>query len=269
MKFSNLHQHSTFSDGKHTPEEIVLKAIENGMESIGFSDHFMTPYEMKVGYNGITKNKCDDYLKEIDRLKKIYANKINVFKGIEADLYSVLNTKLYDYVIGSVHYLEHDSKTYPIDHTAKQQLDYVNEACGGNKLLFARNYFNAVSECIEKFKPDIIGHFDLITKFSLINEDDCEYKKIANETLRNCLKITNVLEINTGAISRGYRKTPYPATFLLERALEENANIILSADSHNKNTVTYFFEESINILKEIGFKHIVKFTNKGFIKETI
>ena len=269
MKFSNLHQHSTFSDGKHTPEEIVLKAIEKGMESIGFSDHFMTPYEIEVGYNGITENNQTDYFKEINRLKELYGHKINLFKGIEVDLYSLLNTKLYDYAIGSVHYLEHGLKTYPIDHTAKQQLDYINEVCGGDKLLFSRNYFNAVIECVKKFKPDIIGHFDLITKFSLIDENNCEYKNIAKESLRECLKITNVLEINTGAISRGYRNTPYPANFLLECALEENANIILSADSHDKNTITWFFEESVIILKEIGFKHLVKFTNEGFIKETI
>ena len=35
----DLHVHTTFSDGKNTPEEIVLEAIRRGMDTIGFSDH--------------------------------------------------------------------------------------------------------------------------------------------------------------------------------------------------------------------------------------
>ena len=31
MRYVNLHNHSTFSDGDHTPEEIVLAAIEKNM----------------------------------------------------------------------------------------------------------------------------------------------------------------------------------------------------------------------------------------------
>ena len=38
MRYVNLHNHSTFSDGDHTPEEIVLAAIEKNMLGIGFSD---------------------------------------------------------------------------------------------------------------------------------------------------------------------------------------------------------------------------------------
>ena len=34
----NLHQHSTFCDGKNTPEEIVLAAIDKGFDVIGFND---------------------------------------------------------------------------------------------------------------------------------------------------------------------------------------------------------------------------------------
>ena len=35
----NLHTHSTFCDGKNTPEEMVQLAIKKGFDSIGFSGH--------------------------------------------------------------------------------------------------------------------------------------------------------------------------------------------------------------------------------------
>ncbi len=42
MNFSNFHQHTTFSDGKNTPEEVLQSALARGMEAIGFSDHSYT-----------------------------------------------------------------------------------------------------------------------------------------------------------------------------------------------------------------------------------
>ena len=50
MKYlQNLHQHSTFCDGKDTPEEVVLSAIEQGFDSIGFSSHSYMPWN--TGYS--------------------------------------------------------------------------------------------------------------------------------------------------------------------------------------------------------------------------
>ena len=39
MGFFNYHTHTTYCDGKSTPEEIVLEAIRFGMDTIGFSGH--------------------------------------------------------------------------------------------------------------------------------------------------------------------------------------------------------------------------------------
>ena len=266
MKFSNYHQHTTFSDGKHSPEEVVMQAIELGVENLGFSDHLATPYEISVGFNGITTNSYERYHAEIERLKKLYQGKIRLFCGVELDAFSQANNQIYDYTIGSVHYLEYNGKTYPVDHNIKLQNEYLKEVCLGDLNKFAKDYYNQVFNCIQKFKPNIIGHFDVLNKFSLFDENDRTYKKIATETLEKCLKITPVLEMNTGAISRGYKTYPYPASFLLGALKELNADIILSSDAHNKYNTIYFFEECVKILKVAGFKHIVKFTDNQFEK---
>jgi len=36
----DYHMHTTLSDGQNTHEEMVLSAIDKGLEEIGFSDHF-------------------------------------------------------------------------------------------------------------------------------------------------------------------------------------------------------------------------------------
>ena len=72
MRYSNLHTHSTFSDGKHTLEENVLSAIEKNMLSLGFSDH---------SYTGCDISYCTDhasyseYLKTIQQLKQKYSDR--------------------------------------------------------------------------------------------------------------------------------------------------------------------------------------------------
>ena len=42
---SNLHTHTTYCDGKSTPEQIVLSAIKHGFDSIGFSGHGYTDFD--------------------------------------------------------------------------------------------------------------------------------------------------------------------------------------------------------------------------------
>lgn len=42
MRYSNLHNHSTYSDGKSTMEENIQAAIRKNMHSLGFSDHSFT-----------------------------------------------------------------------------------------------------------------------------------------------------------------------------------------------------------------------------------
>ena len=49
------------------------------------------------------------------RIKEKYKNKIQVYLGIEEDLYSTVNRADFEYMIGSSHYFCVDSKYYPID----------------------------------------------------------------------------------------------------------------------------------------------------------
>ncbi len=266
MRFSNLHQHSTFSDGKNTPREIVLSAIDKGFESIGFSDHSFT--EIDQSYCMKLEN-YEDYYKEIYGLKKEFADKINIFLGIELDYYSNIDRSKFDYVIGSVHYIYVNGKCHPIDHSLIQQQTYVKEECHGDVNLFAKNYYDTVIKNIEKNKPDIVGHFDVISKFGLIDEDNAEYRKIASAALERVLKTTKIVEMNTGAISRKVKDTPYPHPFLLRRILELGGDVILGADSHAKDTIDCYFSECIDILKRIGFTRIAKLTNDGFAFEKI
>lgn len=103
MKYlQNLHTHTTYCDGKNTPKEMINKALERGFQSIGFSGHSYMYYSPKWG---MSLEGTELYKKDIKKLRKIYENKIDIFLGLEVDMFSAVDLSGYDYLIGSTHYL--------------------------------------------------------------------------------------------------------------------------------------------------------------------
>jgi len=246
MRFSSLHNHTVFSDGVGTVKENIESAISKNLLSIGFSDHSFTPcdtsYCMKL-------KDYPDYIAEIERLKKEYEGVIPVFKGLEMDYFSEIDRDKFDYIIASVHYIIKNDICYPVDHSAKQQTDCIEDAFGGNIYDMAKHYFELIADHARKNKPDIIGHFDVLAKFSLMPEDE-KYYDIAKDALKETIKYCDIFEINTGAISRGYKDSPYPADFILKHIKEKGGSVIFSSDAHSKDSLCFEFDKWHKILRD-------------------
>ena len=118
MKYlQNLHTHSTFCDGKNTPRETVESAVKQGFKSIGFSGHSYMYYDTDYC---MTKTGTEEYIAEINSLKKEYADKIEIFLGVEADMYSAPDLPHgFDYKIGSLHFLLIDGEYVEIDRPSE------------------------------------------------------------------------------------------------------------------------------------------------------
>ncbi|TDI71397.1 MAG: DNA polymerase/3'-5' exonuclease PolX [Bacteroidetes bacterium] len=100
-----LHNHSTYSDGKHSLEEMARACNDLGYEYLGISDHSQTA----VYANGLNEEKVLEQHREIDRLNQ-ELTPFKIFKGIESDILSdgsldypepILHT--FDFVVASVH----------------------------------------------------------------------------------------------------------------------------------------------------------------------
>ena len=264
MRYTNLHTHTNFSDGAHSVAENVASAVNKNMLSLGFSDHSYTPcdplYCMKP-------EQYEPYLRTLEAAKK--DSPIPIYAGLELDAYSHDDTSVFDYFLASVHYIIKDGVCHPIDHSPAQQQTCMRDAFGGSVLDMAKCYFDILGEHVAKVKPLFVGHFDVITKFSLMPEEDDAYRAIAADTLKEVLKICPYIEMNSGAISRGWRKTPYPGSYLLEVVKENGGHMVLGSDSHNLNNLTFHFDESVELLRQAGIDHIAVFNGKGFDHVTI
>lgn len=236
----DYHTHTVFSDGKNTPEEMVLAAIAAGMTELGFSDHSYTAYDESYC---MPKDRIGEYRREIARLREKYRGNIKILCGIEQDYYSDEPTDGYDYVIGSVHAVKAGDTYLSVDESAPVQKAAVEQYFGGDYYAFAEAYFSTVANVVEKTGADIIGHFDLAAKFSLFDEQDPRYIRAWQAAIDALLKTGKPFEINTGAISRGYRTVPYPNPDMIDYIRQRGGKFILSSDSHRTDTLCFDFDQ--------------------------
>ena len=135
---------------------------------------------------------------------------------------------------------------------------YKRQHFGGDSLAFAGAYYRRAAEAAGKTKCQVVGHFDLVTKFNeggrFFDEAAPRYCRAALEALEAVMERDVFFEINTGAISRGYRTVPYPAPFLLTAIREKGGRVCITSDSHSESTVTCAFDRAADLAAECGFR---------------
>ena len=240
----DLHTHTLFSDGKATPEEMILAATKKGLDEIGISDHVYTFFDESYC---MKKERTGAYLAEIAALKEKYAGRITVKCGVEYDAYSTEPTAPFDYAIGSAHYLKVGEKYYPLDCSKEDFITLARECFRGDYYALAEAYFPLMSAYADRADIAIIGHFDLIAKYNegnvLFDEAHPRYLAAAKKAADALLAAGKTFEINTGAIARGYRTVPYPAPALFAYLREKGAKFILSSDAHSPQNIAFAFAE--------------------------
>ena len=261
----NLHQHTTFCDGKNTPEEVVLEAIAKGFGAIGFSGHCYMPI---VKYS-MTAENTPEYCKEVNRLKEVYADQIDVFLGLEYDPCCPIDPVGYDYLIGSMHDLYLDGAYYEFDGPPPHYTDMVKNHFGGDGLAFAKEYYRQLAQLPDKAPIDIIGHYDLITRYydtePLFDWNDKAYRNAAIEAAEALAGRVPLFELNTGAVARGNRTTPYPQDFIIKELNRLGFGVVISSDCHQKEKMDFWFPEAAEFLRSCGYTERYILTKEGFV----
>ena len=251
---TNFHMHTTFADGKNTVEEMILAAIDNGGEAVGFSEHGYTPIDHSWC---MMPEVTDRYIENVNLYKEKYKDKIKVYCGIEADYYTVYDKTKFDYSIGSVHYVEKDGFYIPVDKSARDTDECTQRLYGGDYLALAKDYFLLVGDVLEKTGADIVGHLDVLYKFNekdpRFDEEGKDFIKAATDAIDNLIPYGKPFEINTGAISRSYKTKPYPSAGLIDYIGAMGGKVIMSSDSHNADTVYFGLDDAYEMLVERKF----------------
>lgn len=264
---ANFHTHTLLCDGTDTLEEMVKEAIAKGFDALGFSGHCYTAYD--ESYCMSQKNTIK-YKAEISRLRNKFEGKLNILRGIEQDFGSDEPTDDYDYVIGSVHALFPMSDTastdnfhgydrsryFYIDWSAEETERTINELCGGDPYAMCEHYFRMVSILPEVTGCQIIGHFDLVTKFNekhpLFDENHPRYVAAALDAVDRLMEKDIIFEINTGAMAKGWKSAPYPVPWILKHIAAKGGTVIINSDCHKAGYLDCAFDEALALAKSCG-----------------
>ncbi len=268
---SSVHVHSTFCDGSDTMEQMARAAFDKRLKCIGFSSHSYTAHDDF----GMNPKDMPLYITEAKRLKGLYDGRMDVLCGLELDSVSADLPYLseLDYIIGSSHSVSAKGVNYIIDGAVKNFERNVNTVFDGDYLKMCEAYYSQFASFICKTKPDIVGHFDLVTKYNERHHyfDACckRYKDCALTAMDSILETGAVIEVNTGAITRGHRSVPYPADFILERISEKKGKVIITTDAHSASAITGYASDAEALLKSIGFVSVVELGGKGFYERRL
>ena len=152
-----------------------------------------------------------------------------------------------------------------VDNTVEILRDGCRKYYQGDFYRMAADYFRFESMVTERLQPTFIGHFDLITRFNdlpeeegghYLDEEDPRYLKPAYEALEKLAAYGIPFEVNLGAMNRGRKKHPYPAPALMKKLYTLHAELVLSSDAHDCDHIDGGFAEGAAYIRSFGFDHV-------------
>lgn len=255
MTTRDYHAHTTFCDGRDSIEDMAAAACAMGLAEFGLSGHCYTAFDERYC---MSREDVKAYRRAIGELKGRYEGEMRLLCGIEQDLHGADPAEGFDYVIGSVHYIKIRGEYIPVDETPEILMDAVRERFGGDVYGFAEAYFDSVAQVAEATGCHIIGHFDLVSKFNegdrLFDSGHPRYAAAWQKAADWLLRADIPFEINTGAISRGYRSWAYPARQMMEYIRDKGGRFILNSDSHSAANICYQFPIWQARAEELGLR---------------
>lgn len=238
-------------------EEYVLAALEAGLAEAGFAEHvplYWLPPAARDPEIAMPEESFEGYVRTVLDLRGRYPE-IRVRLGVEADfvpghedsLAELLAPYPWDYVYGSVHYVEGWGFDNPAHAHRYAEWDLTE--------LYAR-YFALVSAAAATGLFDVIGHLDVIKKWGHRPPEPLGalYGDLAVDL--------RAAGVTVEASTAGYRKPVgelYPAPELLETLVEAGVPLTLGSDAHAPAEVGALFDRAVAELARAGCRTLARF----------
>lgn len=239
------------------PEEYARQALKVGLEEIGFSDHapFVSQEATAIMMN---REQLPEYHKMIEDVRQKYEGRLRIRIGIEADFVpgyeektkAILDDYSYDYVIGSVHYIQN----WGFDN-----LDEVKKWDEQDVMTVYRDYYALLRQGAQSGLFDIMGHVDLVKKFG---HRPVENLRDEIEKTAKVFKETGMaIEINTAGLRKPVKEI-YPALDILKIYADAGVALTFGSDAHNPDDVGRDFDQALDLARAAGYTEYVLFKER-------
>jgi histidinol-phosphatase (PHP family) len=160
----------------------------------------------------------DEYVNEARRLQVLYQPQIKLLVGCETEYIdeeqaqAVLQLRArheLDYTVGSIHHVE----GHPIDIN-EENYKLALQQCNGSQDALFDHYFDEQFQMLRLFRPEVVGHFDLIRIFRPTAQFQANTWKKIERNIRYAVEYGALFEINSRAWRKGFT-TAYPCRDVL------------------------------------------------------
>lgn len=240
------------------PGEYAAVAVERGLEEIGFSDH--NPMAAQFDDWRMAIGDLPRYLEEVESARAACADRLTIRLGLECDFLEgheawieELTTKAdWDYLIGSVHYINDE---WAIDDPDPKW----NDRWQGHIEEVWEIYWEKYRRCAASGLFDFLAHPDLVKKFG--HRPDGDLQRFYEPTVKVIADAGVAIEISTAGLRKPCAEL-YPADGFLELAAQAGIPIVISSDSHRPDEVGVDFETAIDAARRAGFSETSRFEKR-------
>ncbi|MGF1656808.1 MAG: histidinol-phosphatase HisJ family protein [Verrucomicrobiales bacterium] len=261
MKIADLHTHHPLcrhADGN--PIEYVEAAQNAGLLGIGFSDHNPMP-ESDFDSWRMDLSQLKTYLEDIQDVKR-RAAPYPVWLGLECDyipgyedwIAHLAEQAPWDYLIGSVHYIE---PGWDVDNP-----DMQDRLDGGNRERIWQSYTDLMVRSIRSGLFDLIAHPDLPKKFGHHPPDD--RRRYYEPIVKAAQEWDVTIELNTAGLRKPVGEM-YPHREFLELMKTAGVKLAINSDAHRPEDVGADFQDAIELARELGFTTLRRFEQRQAI----
>ena len=262
----SLHTHTIGFDGRSTPTQMIARARDLGMKSVGISNHFIVhpnitksrfyPFAVSGGYAPIYSSSFDEaiakfkpHYQELEKLADTCD--IKLYRGMEVDYFDfpswrigferAVNILKPDYIICASHFVEYDGMLQNVHDMANADMYVCNQ--------ILKLYWKKMARAAYTGMFNWMAHLDLPKKVGVGCEPSWEC--VEGIVLDAIAKSRTPIEINTG-LYRPYCDEPYPSPRILRMVAKANILVLLSDDAHDAGQMGRHFARAYDLAKSCG-----------------
>lgn len=264
----DYHIHPNYSlDAEGSINEYCRRALVIGLDEICFTTHHdINPGGRNEGIVARVKDKLvpmdsnwlESYFEEINRAKEAYSESgLRVKIGVEVDYYLDFEDEIrknlsgypFDYILGSVHCLDHTGITNRREYRQCFKDRTARELC--------EEYYSVLKEAVRSDIFDVMAHLDIYRWYGTEYYGKEAFSSgygLAEPILELMAKNGIGLEINTAAFHRGDSE-PYPSIRLLKKSMQKGVKIFtVGSDCHRVSDLGRDIERALGLANKFGFR---------------
>jgi len=238
------------------PLEYARRAVELGLDEIGFADH--NPMPEPFDDWRMTIDELPRYIESVEEARAAFPG-LRIRLGLECDflagredwLEELAGMAEWDFLIGSVHYIapgwDVDNPKW-IGRFREQPVEEIWEM-----------YWAAYERCIRSNLFDFVAHPDLAKKFGFRPEGDL--RRYYEPAIQALVDTGTAFEINTAGLRKECREL-YPAYDFVLMARQSGVPLLINSDAHDPAELAAGFPEAVKLARDAGYHETLRFSRR-------